>query len=362
MPATTGRTSSCADPAAARNRARPDQRPQRPVASAGRHVRRRHRRSSARLGRVADRRARLRPHQPGVEVRLATTADQLIARAIGKTSRDAVARAGRRFPDAGLLRFGRLLLRQHRLVAERDDAESRRSRIRGSCSSGCSATAAAREARRRAAQPDGSILDSVRDEVEPPGDQTSGAGDKAQAGRIPRLGARDRAAHPARRRRSRLDIELPERPTDIPDAFDEHTKLMFDLQALAFQADITRVFSMIMSRELSTRTFANIGVPEQHHAVSHHRNDPELIAKKAKIDMYQAQLLRLLPREAAGDAGRRRLAARSLADALRRRHGRRQPAPPRRSAVSAGGQPRRHVQDRAPSRTTRATRRWPTCC
>jgi hypothetical protein len=85
-------------------------------------------------------------------------------------------------------------------------------------------------------------------------------------------------------------IELPERPTDIPSSFDAHTKLMFDLQALAFQADLTRVFSMIMSRELSTMTFANIGVPEQHHGVSHHRNDPQLIAKKARIDLYQCQL------------------------------------------------------------------------
>jgi hypothetical protein len=48
---------------------------------------------------------------------------------------------------------------------------------------------------------------------------------------------------------------------------------------------------MVMSRELSPRTFAHIGVPEQHHAVSHHRDDPELIAKKARIDFYQAQLL-----------------------------------------------------------------------
>jgi hypothetical protein len=87
-----------------------------------------------------------------------------------------------------------------------------------------------------------------------------------------------------------VDIDLPDRPTDIPSSFDAHTKLMFDLQALAWQADITRVFSMIMSRELSSRTFAAIGVPEQHHGVSHHRNDPELIAKKAKIDTYQAQL------------------------------------------------------------------------
>jgi hypothetical protein len=48
---------------------------------------------------------------------------------------------------------------------------------------------------------------------------------------------------------------------------------------------------MIMSRELSSRTFPTIGVPEQHHAVSHHRNDPDLIAKKARIDTYQVQLL-----------------------------------------------------------------------
>jgi hypothetical protein len=66
---------------------------------------------------------------------------------------------------------------------------------------------------------------------------------------------------------------------------------MLDLQALAFQADLTRVFSLILSRELSSRTFAFIGVPDQHHAVSHHRDDPGLIAKKAKIDFYQTQLL-----------------------------------------------------------------------
>ena len=66
---------------------------------------------------------------------------------------------------------------------------------------------------------------------------------------------------------------------------------MYDLQALAFQADITRVFSMIIARELSPRTYPLIGVTDQHHAVSHHRNDPELIAKKAKIDTYHVQLL-----------------------------------------------------------------------
>jgi hypothetical protein len=86
-------------------------------------------------------------------------------------------------------------------------------------------------------------------------------------------------------------IELPERPVDVPDSFDEYTKMMLDLVALAYQADITRVFTMIFARELSSRTFAHIGVPDQHHALSHHRNDAELIAKKAKIDVYHATLL-----------------------------------------------------------------------
>jgi len=90
---------------------------------------------------------------------------------------------------------------------------------------------------------------------------------------------------------SATNVEVPERPIDVPDTFDAHAKLMFDLQALAYQADITRVFTMIVGRELSGRTFPTIGVTEGHHAVSHHRNDPDFIAKKAKIDFYHASLL-----------------------------------------------------------------------
>jgi hypothetical protein len=67
--------------------------------------------------------------------------------------------------------------------------------------------------------------------------------------------------------------------------------MMLDLVALAYQADVTRVFTMIFARELSSRTFTHIGVPDQHHPVSHHRNDPDLIVKKAKIDTYHVQLL-----------------------------------------------------------------------
>ena len=93
---------------------------------------------------------------------------------------------------------------------------------------------------------------------------------------------------PRRAARSRSSCRTG--PSIFPETFEEHTKLMFDLQVLAFRADVTRVFSMIMARELSSRTYPIIGVPEQHHAVSHHRNDPELIAKKAKIDTYHVQL------------------------------------------------------------------------
>jgi hypothetical protein len=87
------------------------------------------------------------------------------------------------------------------------------------------------------------------------------------------------------------DISLPERPTSIPDTYEEHARLMFDLQVLAFKADITRVSSLIMARELSGLSYPNIGVPDAHHNVSHHRDDPELIDKKSRIDTYHVQLV-----------------------------------------------------------------------
>ncbi len=92
-------------------------------------------------------------------------------------------------------------------------------------------------------------------------------------------------------RRAESEMTLPDRPIDIPDTFEEHAKLMFDLQVVAYQADITRVITMLLARETSTITYENIGVPEQHHSCSHHLNNPQLIARKAKIDQYHVQLL-----------------------------------------------------------------------
>jgi hypothetical protein len=81
-----------------------------------------------------------------------------------------------------------------------------------------------------------------------------------------------------------------DRPVGVPPAFADHVKLMFDLQVLAFQADITRVVTFQMARELSNRTYPEIGVPDAHHPTSHHGNDPEKLAKIAKINAFHVLL------------------------------------------------------------------------
>jgi hypothetical protein len=81
-----------------------------------------------------------------------------------------------------------------------------------------------------------------------------------------------------------------DRPVGVPAAYADHAKLMFDLQVLAFQADITRVVSFQLARELSNRTYPEIGVPDPHHPTSHHGNDPEKLAKIAKINTFHVSL------------------------------------------------------------------------
>ena len=86
-------------------------------------------------------------------------------------------------------------------------------------------------------------------------------------------------------------VEVPDSPIGVPESFDEHAKLMFDLQVLAYRAEITRVSTFMLARDLSQRTFPQIGVPEPHHSVSHHGNNPVQIAKLAKINTYHASLM-----------------------------------------------------------------------
>ncbi|HTW63789.1 MAG TPA: DUF1552 domain-containing protein [Bryobacteraceae bacterium] len=90
--------------------------------------------------------------------------------------------------------------------------------------------------------------------------------------------------------RGATQVDTPDAPVGIPDSFDEHVAILFDLLAVAYQADITRVFTFMMSRELSQRTYPQIGVTEQHHSVSHHQNNPVKMAQCVKINTYHVGL------------------------------------------------------------------------
>ncbi len=118
----------------------------------------------------------------------------------------------------------------------------------------------------------------------------------------------------AEKQRDEAGVEVPPTPVGVPEAWEEHVALMFELQALAFQANLTRVTSFMMARELSTLSYPQIGVADGHHPVSHNNNVPEQVAKKAKIDTYHLDLFAKYPRKAAIDAGWRRKSARSLPD------------------------------------------------
>lgn len=86
------------------------------------------------------------------------------------------------------------------------------------------------------------------------------------------------------------EVPMGEKPSGIPFAFDEYVKLMFDLQVIAFQADLTRVSTMMIGREGSVRTYPEIGVPDPHHPLTHHRNHPDFIEKVTKINSFHVHL------------------------------------------------------------------------
>src|SRR5262249_13335870 len=88
------------------------------------------------------------------------------------------------------------------------------------------------------------------------------------------------------------DNPLPDldRPVGVPAAYGDHARLMFDLQMLAFQGDVTRVITFQLARETSNRTYPETGVSDPHHPLSHHGNDPAKIAKIAKINQFHVSL------------------------------------------------------------------------
>jgi hypothetical protein len=88
------------------------------------------------------------------------------------------------------------------------------------------------------------------------------------------------------------DQELPliDHPEGIPSSWEQHVNLMFDLQVLAYQCDLTRVITLMVGHEHSGMTYPQIGVPDAHHPISHHQQEPEKVAKVAKINAYHMQM------------------------------------------------------------------------
>jgi len=148
-------------------------------------------------------------------------------------------------------------------------------------------TADARSRQARTRQK-GSILDSLLDEVSRL--QTSvSAPDRS------RLATYLESVRDVERRIQKavtFNLEEPsfDRPAGVPDTFEQYARLMFDLQWLAYQGDVTRVTTFMIGREFSGRTYPEIGVPDAHHPISHHLRDPLRMEKCAKINRHHVSL------------------------------------------------------------------------
>ena len=89
-------------------------------------------------------------------------------------------------------------------------------------------------------------------------------------------------------------LPVVEHPAGIPPNWEDHVKLMLDLQVLAYQCDLTRVITLMMGHEQSGMTYPQIGVPDAHHPISHHQKEPEKVAKTAKINAYHMTMFAYL--------------------------------------------------------------------
>jgi hypothetical protein len=142
-------------------------------------------------------------------------------------------------------------------------------------------------------QQDRSILDSVTREVAHL-QSSLGQGDRVKLAEY--LDAIRDVERRIQKAEEQRDQELPvvSHPAGIPASYDEHAKLMCDLMVLAYQCDLTRVATFMMGREFSGMTYSFIGVPDAHHPISHHQNEPEKVAKVAKINQYHVTLFAYL--------------------------------------------------------------------
>ena len=146
---------------------------------------------------------------------------------------------------------------------------------------------AAREKRVAAAQEHSGFGDG---EAGRASSRSSGRRIRARSTNTPTRFATSSAAFRWRSSRAISNCRRWREPPGAPPVFEDHLALMMDLQVLAFQSDLTRVISFMLSKEQSPRPYPQIGVPEAHHPLSHHNNIPELIERMSKINRYHAQL------------------------------------------------------------------------
>lgn len=144
--------------------------------------------------------------------------------------------------------------------------------------------------RRAALKKKASLLDSFMDDLNRLQRQL-GAGDRAKVNQYLET-VRDVERRIQKAESAAADNPLPDldRPMGVPAAYADHARLMFDLQVLALQGDVTRVTTFQLARETSNRTYPEIGVSDPHHPLSHHGNDPEKIARMAKINQFHVSL------------------------------------------------------------------------
>jgi hypothetical protein len=142
--------------------------------------------------------------------------------------------------------------------------------------------------RLRQIQTDRSILDSVTEKVS---GLLNGLGPTDRAKLTEYLDAIRDVERRIQKAEEQSARELPtiERPAGVPARFDEHAKLMYDLQVLAYQTDLTRVSTFMTGREFGGRTYNEIGIPDGHHSLTHHEYKQEKIDKVIRINIYQAK-------------------------------------------------------------------------
>jgi len=143
-------------------------------------------------------------------------------------------------------------------------------------------------ARRARMQQKGSILDSLLQEVGKLQKKVGPADRTKISGYLESV--RDVEQRIQKAVEHNAEVPLVNRPAGIPETFEEQAKLMFDIQLLAYQGDVTRVVTYMIGREFSGRTYPEIGVPDAHHPISHHQRDPVRMEKLSKINHYHVTL------------------------------------------------------------------------